>query len=73
MDLAVRAYVSLVFPNSHFVVNLDDFMIHVDQYPTNSTVPDPWSYTIFVSNDVRVLIIDICLNFFDPHNSRLSL
>lgn len=52
MDLAIRAYVTLVFSPGHFVVNLDDFMISVKQYPTNSPVPSPWSYTIFLSNDV---------------------
>lgn len=53
MDLAVRAYVSLVFSQTHFVVNMDDFMITVGQYPSNSPVPNPFSYTIFLSNDVR--------------------
>lgn len=61
MDLAIRPYVSLVLSPGHFVVNLDDFTVNVDQYPSNSPVSSPFSYTIFLSNDVRSFFLPLIL------------
>lgn len=52
IDLAIRPYVTLMLSTNHFVINLDEISIMVDQYPTNSPVDSPFSYTIYQSNDV---------------------
>ncbi|RXW11430.1 hypothetical protein EST38_g14425, partial [Candolleomyces aberdarensis] len=50
IDALFRCYVPYSTSREGIVVNLDDFITQVKQYPPDSDVDQPYSYTIFSSN-----------------------
>ncbi|KAJ2914796.1 hypothetical protein MD484_g5625, partial [Candolleomyces efflorescens] len=50
VDALFTTYIPVTMPETFIVLSLDRFIIHVPQYPADSRVPDPFSYTIFFSN-----------------------
>lgn len=51
-DVAFRFWVNASNNRTQTSFSVDRYMIHVPQYPVNSTVPAEYQYTIFVSRSV---------------------